>query len=121
AQSLSRAEDWLRKALDNNPNMRPDLRAYVAYALALNSASKPEYVQKAWETRVSMSTQGLSMLGLALHTTGDDARAKEIAGKVEAMATVSDLEAHWTATYDYFMEFESESGAEATLHAVRLL
>src|SRR6266403_941999 len=118
AESLSHAEDWLRKALDSNPNMRPDLRAYVVYALALNSASKPEYVQKAWEARDSMSTQGLSMLGLALHATGD-ARAKEIAGKVEAMATVSDLEAHWTATYDYFMEFESESGAEATAHAVR--
>jgi hypothetical protein len=120
-ESLSHAEDWLRKALDSNPNMRPDLRAYVVYALALNSASKPEYVQKAWEARDSMSTQGLSMLGLALQATGDDARAKEIAGKVEAMATVSDLEAHWTATYDYFMEFESESGAEATAHAVRLL
>ena len=120
AESLSHAEDWLRKALDSNPNMRPDLRAYVVYALALNSASKPEYVQKAWEARDSMSTQGLSMLGLALQATGDT-RAKEIAGKVEAMATVSDLEAHWTATYDYFMEFESESGAEATAHAVRLL
>ncbi len=60
------------------------------------------------------------MLGLALQATGD-ARAKEIAGKVETMATVSDFEAHWTATYDYFMEFESESGAEATAHAVRLL
>jgi uncharacterized protein YfaS (alpha-2-macroglobulin family) len=119
-ESLSHAEDWLRKALDSNPNMRPDLRAYVVYSLALNSASKPEYVQKAWEARDSMSTQGLSMLGLALQATGD-ARAKEIAGKVEAMATVSDLEAHWTATYDYFMEFESESGAEATAHAVRLL
>ncbi len=28
AESLSHAEDWLRKALDSNPNMRPDLRAY---------------------------------------------------------------------------------------------
>jgi alpha-2-macroglobulin len=121
AESLSHAEDWLRKSLDSNPNMRPDLRAYVVYALALNSASKPEYVQKAWEARDSMSTQGLSMLGLALRATGDDARAKEIATKVETMATVDDLEAHWTATYDYFMEFESESGAEATAHAVRLL
>ncbi len=121
AQSLSHAEDWLRKSLDNYPNMRPDLRAYVVYALALNGASKPEYVQRAWDARDSMSTQGLSMLGLALHATGDDARAKEIAAKVEAMATVNDLEAYWSATYDYFMEFESESGAEATAHAVRLL
>ena len=119
--SLARAEEWLRKALNNNPDMRPDLRAYVVYALALNGGSRPEHVQKAWDARDSMSTQGLSMLGLALQATGDDARAKEIAAKVEAMATVNDLEAYWTAHYDYFMEFEIENGAEATAHAVRLL
>ncbi len=121
AESMAHAQDWLRRALDSNPNMRPDLRAFVVYALALNGGSRPEYVQRAWDARDSMTTQGLSMLGLALQATGDDARAKEIAGKVEAMATVNDLEAHWSATYDYFMEFESESGAEATAHAVRLL
>ncbi len=121
AASMSRAQDWLRRSLDNNPNMRPDLRAYVVYALALNSASRPEYLQKAWDARDSMSTQGLSMLGLALRATGDDTRAKEIANKVEATATVNNLEAYWSTTYDYFMEFESESGAEATAHAVRLL
>ncbi len=120
-ESLSHAQEWLRKALDSDPNMRPDLRAYVVYALALNGGSKPEYVQKAWDARDSMSTQGLSMLGLALQATGDDARAKEIANKVESMATVNDLEAYWTAHYDYFMEFEIENGAEATAHAVRLL
>jgi uncharacterized protein YfaS (alpha-2-macroglobulin family) len=100
AQSLSHAEDWLRRSLASNPNMRPDLRAYVVYALALNSASQAEYMQEAWDARDSMSTQGLSMLGLALQATGDDKRAKEIANKVEAMATVDDFEAYWSATYD---------------------
>src|SRR5260370_39944738 len=79
ANSLSRAEEWLHRSLDNNPNMRPDLRAYVVYALALNSASRPEYVQKAWDARDSMSTKGLSMLRLGLHAIWDYVTAKEMA------------------------------------------
>lgn len=121
ANSLTRAEDWLRTVLDKYPNMRPDLRAYVVYALALNHASKPEYLRTAWESRNSMSTQGLAMLGLALQATGDDAKAKEIAGKLEAAARVNDREASWPAAYDYFMEFEIDDAAETTAFAVRLL
>ena len=121
AESMSRAQDWLRRSLDQNPNMRADLRAYVVYALALNGGSKPEYMQKAWDQRDSMTTQGLAMLGLALQATGDDARAKEIAAKVESNATVSEFEVYWPAHYDYFMEFEIEDGAETTAYAVRLL
>src|SRR5260370_6518114 len=41
-ESLSHAQECLRKALANNPNMRPYLRASVGYALPLNGASKPE-------------------------------------------------------------------------------
>jgi uncharacterized protein YfaS (alpha-2-macroglobulin family) len=121
AESMSHALDWLRRALEQNPNMRADLRAYVVYALALNGGSRPEYMQKAWDQRDSMTTQGLAMLGLALQATGDDARAEEIATKVESNASVSELEAYWPSHYDYFMEFEIEDGAETTAYAVRLL
>lgn len=119
--SLSRAEEWLRAALDRYPNMRPDLRAYVVYALALNGASKARYVQAAWEKRASMTTQGMAMLGLALEATGDDARVQQIAARVEAGATVNEREAYWPAAYDSFMEFEIDDTAETTAYAVRLL
>jgi alpha-2-macroglobulin len=93
----------------------------VVYALALNSAAKTEELQTAWEQRTSMSTQGLSMLGLALEATGDTARAKEVAKTIESSAIVTEREASWPAAYDYFMEFEIDDAAETTAYAVRLL
>jgi alpha-2-macroglobulin len=101
--------------------LRSDLRACVVYALALNGVAKPEELQSAWEQRGSMSTQGLAMLGLALHATGDQNRAKEVAKKIESDAVVTDLEAYWPSVYDYFMEFEIDDNAETTAYAVRLL
>jgi len=92
AESLSHAEDWLRKALDSKSQHEPDLRAVVIYALALNSASS-RYVQRAWEAPGLHEYEGLSMLGLALQATATRERRKSRQG--EAMATVSDLEAHW--------------------------
>jgi len=121
AEALGKAQNFLSAALDKHANMRPDLQAYVLYALTLNKASKPEYLQSAWDKRNDMSTQGLAMLGLALLAEKDQTRAAEIAGKLEASAKSDDREAWWTASYDYFMEFEIDDAAETTAFAVRLL
>jgi uncharacterized protein YfaS (alpha-2-macroglobulin family) len=121
AVSLKRAEDWLHAALAKYPNMRPELRAYVVYALAANAAAKPEEIQAGWDAHSKMNTQGLAMLGLTLYITGDKGKAAEIAGTLESTATVNDREAFWPSSYDYFMEFEINDAAETTAYAVRLL
>jgi uncharacterized protein YfaS (alpha-2-macroglobulin family) len=121
AASLDRAVNWLRTALTQHPNMRKDLRSYVVYALALNGVARPEEVQVAWDHRGSMSTQGLAMLGLALHATGDLGRAKEVAKIIESTAIVTEREASWPSAYDSFLEFEIDDGAETTAYAVRFL
>jgi uncharacterized protein YfaS (alpha-2-macroglobulin family) len=121
AGSLERAETWLHDTLVRYPNMRNDLRAYVVYALALNGQAKPGEVEGAWAARRGMSSQGLAMLGLALDSAGDAARAKEVAGTLASAAVVTAVEAYWPANYDYLMEFEIEDGAETTAYAVRLL
>lgn len=120
-QSLTRAQNWLHAMLVQYPNMRPDLRAYVVYALALNGAATQAELKEAYDQRSPMTTQGLAMLGLALQTTGDSAKAQEIAAKVESMAIVNDREAYWPSEYDYFMEFEIDDAAETTAYSVRLL
>jgi len=120
-EALKRAQDWLHSMLVQHPNMRPDLRAYVVYALALNSVATKDELQAAYDERSSMTTQGLAMVGLALQATGDSAKAQEVAAKVESMATVNESEASWDSTYDYFMEFELDDSAETTAYAVRLL
>jgi len=119
--SLSRAEAFLHSALANNPDMRADLRAYVVYALELNSAAASDELEAAWDARGSMTTQGLSMVGLAFQGTGDTAKAQEMAAKVESLATVNAQEAYWASDYDSFMEFEIQDSAETTAYAVRLL
>jgi uncharacterized protein YfaS (alpha-2-macroglobulin family) len=101
--------------------MRPDLQAYVVYALASNNNSTPGEIESAWNKRNSMTTQGLAMFGLAAHAKGDHVRAKEIADKLETTAITNDREASWTANYDYFMEFEIDDAAETTAYALRLL
>ncbi len=121
AQFLQRAETWLHGTLTKYPNMRPDLRSYVVYALASNGVAKPEELQAAWDARGSMMAQGLSMAGLAFEATGDAAKVQEIASKVESLATVNDREAYWSSTYDYFMEFATDDDAETTAYAVRFL
>ncbi|MGC1266733.1 MAG: MG2 domain-containing protein [Candidatus Acidiferrum sp.] len=121
ADSLSRALVYLHSALSQHPDMRYDLRAYVVYALALNNAAKQEELQDAWSVRSKMNTQGLAMLGLALLSTGDQAKAQEIAATVESQAVVTEFEANWPSIYDYMMEFEIDDAAETTAYAVRLL
>jgi alpha-2-macroglobulin len=121
ADSLARALNYLHAALSQHANMHEDLRAYVVYALALNKAAKPEELQDAWKVRSNMSTQGLSMLGLALLSTGDQAKAQELATSIESQATVTDFEANWPSVYDHLMGFEIDDAAETTAYAVRLI
>ena len=121
ADSLARAETYLHNALTQHPNMRPDLRAYVVYALAWNKATHPDEIQAAWKDRANMKTQALAMLGGVLFDAGDQAKAQEIAGTLESQAIVNDFEANWPSTYDYLMEFEIDDGAETTAYVVRFL
>jgi len=121
AGTLNHAFAFLHSSLTQHPNMRPDLRAYVVYALALNTVASAEELQAAWTERSNLKTQGLAMLGIAFLASGDQGKAQEIAATIEAQATVTELEASWPSTYDYLMEFEIDDAAETTAFAVRLL
>jgi uncharacterized protein YfaS (alpha-2-macroglobulin family) len=121
ADSLARALNYLHSSLSQHVNMHEDLRAYVVYALALNNAAKPEELEDAWKVRGEMKTEGLSMMALALLSTGDQPKAQEIARTIESEAVVNDLEANWPSVYDHLMGFEIDDAAETTAYAVRLL
>ncbi len=118
---LANAEKYLLTSLDHTPNMEPNLQAYVIYALALNNTGNRQLTQAAWEKRDAMDTQGLAMLGLAMQISGDNVRAKEIAGTIAAQVSDSELEAYWPSNYDHFMGFEFNDSAETTAFAVQLL
>ena len=89
ADSLGKAQKYLHDSLAKHVNMRPDLQAYVVYALALNKDAHEDEVEAAWNKRNSMTTQGLAMLGLTQNAKGNQARAKEIADKLESTAIIA--------------------------------
>jgi alpha-2-macroglobulin len=119
--ALSNGESFLKKQLqEHNERMRADLRAYVLYALALDKAVDSKMLDDGFKVRDNMSSQGLSMLGLALFTAGDS-RAAEIAPLIEKQANVIDTEAYWPSNYDSLMEFYIDDSVESTAFALRLL
>ncbi len=119
-EALANGQNFLKKQLQQYPNMRPDLRAYVVYALALAGSSDAKMLDEAYRRRSDMSSQGLSMLGLALHTAGDN-RDREVATLLEKQVRADDAEAHWPSDYDYLMEFYIDDSVESTAYALRLL
>ncbi len=120
ADALANAKKWLQDALQKYPKMRPDLRAYVAYALATSGARDAAMLDRAWQDRDRMSAQGVALVGLALLEAGDS-RARDVAQTLESMATVDDAQAYWPSQYDYLMEFESDDRPETTALAVKLI
>jgi uncharacterized protein YfaS (alpha-2-macroglobulin family) len=118
--ALTNGRNFLKNQLQQHANMRPDLRAYVVYGLALAGAADSKMLDEAYRRRSDMSSQGLSMLGLALHTAGDS-RDREVAAMIEKQAVVDEAEAHWPSDYDYLMEFYIDDSVESTAYALRLL
>ncbi|UWZ82281.1 alpha-2-macroglobulin family protein [Occallatibacter riparius] len=111
---------WLAKALANHPNMVPDLRAYVVYALATTGDAPKEAMNRAWTDRNKLTDEGLALLGLAFDAAGD-ARAKEAAELLEKKANVTDSDAHWDSNYDGLLEYWYDTSSETTAFALKLL
>jgi len=120
---LKRGVVWLRGNYRQQEKATPDLRAYLAYALALNGmgpADAATVVDPLWEKRGEMSAYGRAVLGMALDAL-HDARAGQIAGELESEAKTDEFEAHWPATHNYLLDFSGDSSAEATAYAMKLL
>ena len=117
---ISRGQEWLKGSLKKYPNMRVELRAYVAYALAQSGSKDPELLNTIWDHRAKGSAQALALTGLTLQMAGDS-RAKAVADELENQAKSSDVEAWWEGAYDYLMEFEIDDSPETTAYAIKLL
>jgi hypothetical protein len=117
---LESARKWLREAFDRESRAMPDLRAYVAYALALSGTRDAAVLDAVWQRRNDMTPYGRALLGLALDAAGD-ARARDIAAQLEAEARSDAGEAWWPVDNDHLMGFYGDTSPEATAHAVKLL
>jgi len=117
---FNKGRAWLIAALAAHPDMVPDLRAYVVYALATTGGAPKESLEKAWESRGRLSDEGLALVGLALDAAGDG-RAKAVAGLIEKKARTTDVDAYWAGTYDGLLEYWDDTSAETTAFALKLL
>jgi len=117
---LDQGRSWLQSALTAHPDMVPDLRAYVVYALATTGGAPRDAIDKAWSSRDKLSDEGLALVGLALDAAGDS-RAKDAAFLLEKKAKTTDADAYWTGTYDGLLDYWDDTSAETTAFALKLL
>ncbi len=117
---IAKAKTWLKSTMEKHPSMKPELRAYVVYALTRAGERNPQMYDKVWERRRDLSATGLAYAGMAMRLAAD-ARASEAATMLEKSATQNDSEAWWPSTRDDLMEFDTEDSVESTAYALRLI
>jgi hypothetical protein len=116
----NKARNWLMSQLKLHPDMIPDLRAYVVYALATTGTAPQGAVEKTWSDREKLSDEGLALTGLAL-AAGNDGRAKQAAELLEKKAHQTDVDAYWAGNYDELLDFWGDTSPETTAFALKLL
>ena len=118
--SMNKGRNWLIATLAAHPDMIPDLRAYVVYALATTGGAPKDALDKTWESRGKLSDEGLALSGLALDAAGDS-RAKDATLLLEKKAKTTDADAYWSGTYDGLLDYWDDTSDETTAFALKLL
>ncbi|MFY9853146.1 MAG: alpha-2-macroglobulin family protein, partial [Terracidiphilus sp.] len=118
--AMSKGRNWLIATLVAHPDMIPDLRAYVVYALATTGGAPKDALDKTWASRNKLSDEGLALTGLALDAAGDS-RAKDAALLLEKKAKTTDTDAYWSGSYDGLLDYWDDTSDETTAFALKLL
>lgn len=114
-----RGAEWLRSRFESLRD-EEDLRAYLAYSLAVHDGKAGLFADAVWRSRDRLAPQSLAQLGLAYQLT-KDARALEIATRLESLAKQNTDEAWWDSGEDRALRFFYDTSPEATAAALKLL
>ncbi len=118
---IVRARTWLLSEFSTSMAVKTDLRAYMAYALAMSgSNSNATVVDSVWNQRATLTSYGKALLGLAMAQINDP-RAKDLAGQLSSEAKQDDAQAWWPTDTNYLMDFYGDTTPQATAYAVKLL
>jgi hypothetical protein len=117
---LTKAQAWVRHAFDGDKRIIADLRAYVAYSMALSGVTDKEILDSVWDQRSDLTPYGAAMLGLAMNLA-NDRRVADLANVVEKGAITDDQSAHWSLMRDPMLDFETDASPEATAFAAKFL
>ncbi len=119
-EAVDRGTAWIKKALDQEKNLAPDLRAYLAYALAIAGRVDRTALDRNYAERASFSPYGTAILGLAFDTVKDP-RAPALARRHVATVRENGEEAPWPAERDEMLDFSADITPEAPAYALKLL
>jgi uncharacterized protein YfaS (alpha-2-macroglobulin family) len=120
AERLAKAQSWLKRKFDADRKIIADLRAYMAYSLALGGLKDKALLDSVWQQRSDLTPYGAAMLGLAMNIT-NDSRVSELASFVEKGAIADAQTAYWKLSRDPMLDFETDASPEATAFAAKFL
>lgn len=118
--SIKFGVEWIKKDLAANPELAPDLRAYMLYTLAVAGQSDGALLGQIYDKRANLSPYGLALTGLALEQA-KDARAATLSAELEHAAKQDAEEAWWPASRDQMLDFEEDVTPEATAFVAKFL
>ena len=117
--AVTKGVAWLQKDFTADPKLNADLRAYMAYALAVASPNATQQISAVYDARAKLTPYGVALLGLALPQT--DSRAATLAASLESGVQQDSEQAWWSSTRDPLLDFSEDASAEATAFAVKFL
>ncbi len=118
--SRDRAADFIAARVTSPQKTDADLLAYALLALAMDRKPEAQWVEPVWRRRAEMSGFGWASLGLAFQRM-NDARRREAADRLAAMAKQEGEETFWPGGRDVMFLHEAEHTFEATAMAARFL
>ncbi len=109
---VAKGATWLAADFTRDPKLNADLRAYMAYALAMAGPNASQQIAAVYNDRAKLSGYGVALVGMALPK--DDARAATLAASLESGVQQDAEQAWWAATRDPLLDFSEDASAEAT-------
>ena len=121
AEAIEKGAAWLRKGFAADSRLAGDLRAYMAYALAVAGTPDGPELESGLRPRSELSPYGLALLGLALEAGEGRARRARSPPRSKSAAKQDQEQAWWPATRDQMLDFSEDATPEATAYAVKFL
>jgi alpha-2-macroglobulin len=122
--AVDKGVEWLQQDLVRDAKLTADLRAYMAYSLAVASQKSTTgqngAISNVYNDRTKLSPYGAALLGLAMEQA-KDARAATLVAALESSVQQDTEQAWWAATRDPLLDFSEDASAEATAFAVKFL
>ncbi|HMJ60316.1 MAG TPA: hypothetical protein VK493_01090, partial [Bryobacteraceae bacterium] len=118
--AIDKGAAWITKDLEQDKSLGPDLRAYLGYALAVAGHADAATLDHSYGERATLSAYGTAILGLAFEIS-KDARAGELARRLEATVQQAGDEASWPTERDEMLDFSADITPEATAYALKLV